>query len=118
VLQPQPEAPQAPQPEPETEVGQPEPPVVVELVNAAPSVVAATPSDGQIGVGLSPKVQVTFSEPMDKASVEAAFQMVAPVMAGTFSWNSAAPRSASAGARGVTSGSPPRVAIAGRASKG
>jgi hypothetical protein len=88
VLQPQPEAPQAPQPEPETEVGQPEPPVVVELVNAAPSVVAATPSDGQIGVGLSPKVQVTFSEPMDKASVEAAFQMVAPVMAGTFSWNS------------------------------
>ena len=48
-----------------------------------PSVVSTYPTDGATGVPTNTQVRVTFSEPMDTASVEAAFS-IAPSVTGTF----------------------------------
>jgi len=52
----------------------------------APSVVSVTPSSGATGVSKDANVVITFSEPMDQASAQAAFQS-ADLGTFTFSWN-------------------------------
>jgi serine protease AprX len=55
-----------------------------------PTVTAVTPSEGATGVAANTNVTVTFSEPMDQASVQSAFSLVKAgggSVAGTFSWN-------------------------------
>ncbi|MBL8917836.1 MAG: Ig-like domain-containing protein [Myxococcaceae bacterium] len=56
---------------------------------AAPSVVSFTPANGATGVSRSTNITVTFSEPMDKASVQVAFGVTAPPAfnVGTFTWS-------------------------------
>ncbi len=61
----------------------PVPPVVD---STAPSVVSVTPSSGATGVSKDANVVVTFSEPMDQASAQAAFQS-ADLGTATFSWS-------------------------------
>lgn len=68
--------------EPEPPVEQPEPPA---SVDEAPYIIEFSPADGETGVGLKPVVSVTFSEPMDEASTEAAFSISPPVL-GAFAW--------------------------------
>jgi hypothetical protein len=78
------------------------------LDRTAPAVQSAAPAGGATGVATSTAVTVTFSEAMDKASVQSAFSLRrasdgAPV-AGTFSWSANAltfrPSAALAGATG------------------
>jgi len=52
----------------------------------APSVVSVTPSSGATGVSKDANVVVTFSEPMNQASAQTAFQS-ANLGASTFSWS-------------------------------
>jgi hypothetical protein len=44
----------------------------------APTVTMVTPATGAIGVAQKPSISVTFSEPMDKASAQAAFSVTSP----------------------------------------
>jgi len=50
-----------------------------------PTVLSTSPSDGAANVAVSADVEMTFSEPMDHASAEAAFSISGGVT-GTFSW--------------------------------
>jgi len=55
----------------------------------APSVTAATPADGAVGISKNDAVVLTFSEPMDTAATEAAFELLAPdgtPLPVSFSW--------------------------------
>lgn len=54
-----------------------------------PTVVSSDPANGAIGVPLQPTIVVTFSEPMDKASVQTAFAITSPagVSTGAPSWS-------------------------------
>lgn len=56
----------------------------------APTILEVLPEDGAIGVAAGDPILVLFSEPMDKASTQAAYQS-ADIPAGsvTFSWNDA-----------------------------
>ena len=56
--------------------------------NTPPIVESTSPADGAENVTLSSPVTVTFSEPMDAASVQEAFS-ISPEVAGGFSWNAA-----------------------------
>lgn len=56
------------------------------LDNLRPSIVSITPDDGASGVDVVTSIRITFSEPMDRKSVEAAFD-VSPVLAGRFVWS-------------------------------
>lgn len=51
-----------------------------------PTVTASTPADNAIGVDPSSGISVTFSEPMDQGSAEAALSSVPALPAGTFAW--------------------------------
>jgi len=82
---PQPENP-APQPQPEP---QPEPEPDVLVLNAPPSVVKVVPADDATGAARNSNIAVHFSEPMDRASAQAAFKMTNPLTPGVFSWNEA-----------------------------
>jgi hypothetical protein len=57
----------------------------------APAATAVTPADGATAVATSTAVSVTFSEPMDKASAQAAFSLVrdadGAAVAGSLSWS-------------------------------
>jgi hypothetical protein len=54
-----------------------------------PTVTGTTPADGATGISRSTNIEVTFSEPMDKASTQTAFQIINPAgVTGTFSWPS------------------------------
>ena len=57
----------------------------------APTTTAATPADGTTGIATTAAVTVTFSEPMDRTSAQAAFSLVRAAdgtsMAGSFSWS-------------------------------
>jgi subtilisin len=57
----------------------------------APTTGAVSPADGATAVATGTAVSVTFSEPMDKASAEAAFSLArasdGAAVAGSFSWN-------------------------------
>jgi hypothetical protein len=55
--------------------------------NTPPGVVSTYPAGGATGVPTNTQIRVTFSEPMDAASVEAAFD-IAPATAGLFDWAS------------------------------
>ena len=50
-----------------------------------PTVVSTYPGSGATGVPTNTQIRVTYSEPMDTASAEAAFHM-APAVTGTFEW--------------------------------
>jgi hypothetical protein len=54
-----------------------------------PTVVSTSPDNGELGVAPNTKLTVTFSEPMDKASVQVAFSMSVPMAlnGGTFAWS-------------------------------
>ncbi|NNC02155.1 Ig-like domain-containing protein [Corallococcus exiguus] len=56
-----------------------------------PSVLSTTPDNGAIGLVRKPTIKVTFSEPMNRASTEAAisFETPAGFTPGEFSWNAA-----------------------------
>jgi hypothetical protein len=55
---------------------------------AVPVITAVLPADGAIGVELKPKVTVTFSRSMDRASTEAAFSIEgAGLLSGAFEWS-------------------------------
>jgi hypothetical protein len=57
----------------------------------APAVDGVSPADGATGVATNAAVSVTFSEPMDKTSAQAAFSLVrasdGAAVAGSFSWS-------------------------------
>jgi Bacterial Ig-like domain len=55
-------------------------------VNEAPYVVSISPEDGDTGISPAANVKVVFSESMDKASVQAAFNL-STGNCGAFSWN-------------------------------
>jgi hypothetical protein len=57
----------------------------------APTVLATSPSQASVGNARNPVLEVIFSEPMNKASVQAAFVVTAPagLNTGSFSWNEA-----------------------------
>ncbi|MCU0699388.1 MAG: Ig-like domain-containing protein [Myxococcaceae bacterium] len=54
-----------------------------------PTVVSTTPDNGAMGVSTSSKIAITFSEPMDKASVQVAFVVNVPMElnGGSFVWS-------------------------------
>jgi hypothetical protein len=55
-----------------------------------PTVVSVSPADGAMGVRANTNLVVTFSEPMDRVSTQAAYQSAdIPTSGVTFSWNSA-----------------------------
>lgn len=56
-----------------------------------PEVLSVTPYQGESNVALERTVQITFSQPMDRASVEAAFQLLTwgRSVEGTFNWDDA-----------------------------
>ena len=56
------------------------------LETTPPTVTAATPEGGAIGVDSSSGISVTFSERMNKGSAEAAFSSVPALPAGSFTW--------------------------------
>src|SRR5688572_11971521 len=80
-VQPEQPAPQPPVIEPEPE---PEEPVVLVV---PPTIEKTTPVNGSTGNTRGTKLLFYFSRPMDKASVNAAFAMVSPVVNGTISWD-------------------------------
>ena len=80
-VQPEQPAPQPPVIEPEPE---PEEPVVLVV---PPTIEKTTPVDNSTGNTRGTKLLFYFSRPMDKASVNAAFTMVSPVVNGTISWD-------------------------------
>ncbi|MFO8109491.1 MAG: NosD domain-containing protein [Thermoplasmata archaeon] len=51
-----------------------------------PSIISVSPPDGSEDVTLDTDIQVNFSEPMDKTSVEEAFH-ISPSVNGTFDWD-------------------------------
>jgi len=54
-----------------------------------PTVTSTTPVAGATGISRSTNIEVVFSEPMDKASAQTAFQITSPAgVTGTFSWPS------------------------------
>ena len=53
--------------------------------NTPPSVVSTFPANGAVGVPTNTQIRVTFSEPMDTASAEAAFR-ITPAVVGKFEW--------------------------------
>lgn len=56
----------------------------------APEVTWFMPRDGDINISLTESISITFNQPMDHVSTEAAFHLQSPdgtVPAGTFSWN-------------------------------
>lgn len=57
-----------------------------------PTVLSTSPSQASIGNARNALLEVVFSEPMNKASVQAAFSITAPagLNGGSFSWNEAA----------------------------
>ena len=55
--------------------------------DAPPSVVSSYPANGATGIPTNTQIRVTFSEPMDTASAEAAFH-IAPAVTGKFDWAS------------------------------
>lgn len=57
----------------------------------APAVLATSPSQASIGNARNPVLEVVFSEPMNKTSVQAAFVITAPAgfNSGSFTWNEA-----------------------------
>jgi DNA-binding beta-propeller fold protein YncE len=57
-----------------------------EIDATLPTVVSINPANGATGVSLKDSILITFSEPMDTASVRAAFG-IAPAISGTFAWN-------------------------------
>ena len=57
-----------------------------EVANA-PVVVSTEPADKATGVALGAKITVTFSESMDRSSVEQAFNITPSAGPGTFTWN-------------------------------
>lgn len=88
-----------PEPEPETdgdpETGQPDPDddtdtddVPVDEDQTPPAVETASPADGDAGILRDAVIEVVFDEPMDKASVQAAWQSPElPSAVVTFAWN-------------------------------
>jgi PKD repeat protein len=62
--------------------------VIVTLADiTAPTVTGRSPSDGATEVAVDENVQITFSEAMDKTSVQAAFQLNGGTVVGTFGWS-------------------------------
>jgi hypothetical protein len=61
--------------------------VCTQADNTPPGVVSTYPAGGATGVPINTQIRVTFSEAMDTASVEAAFD-IAPATAGSFQWAS------------------------------
>lgn len=61
-------------------------PAAVPGDGVAPAVVAFSPDDGASNVSRSAAIQVTFSEPMEETTTEAAFWTF-PAVAGPVSWN-------------------------------
>ncbi|WNZ59560.1 Ig-like domain-containing protein [Myxococcus sp. MxC21-1] len=57
----------------------------------APTILNTTPGQASIGVARDTVIEVLFSEPMDKNSVQAAFAITSPagLNSGSFSWNEA-----------------------------
>lgn len=57
----------------------------------APTITAVTPTHQSVGAARNTNISVTFSEPMDKASAQAAFAITSPVgfSGGVFSWDAA-----------------------------
>lgn len=54
----------------------------------APTIMAVSPADAAIGSLVRPPITVTFSEPMDQATVESAFSFVSPIgTTATYSWS-------------------------------
>ncbi|AWR85636.1 Ig-like domain-containing protein [Meiothermus taiwanensis] len=54
-----------------------------------PTVTAHVPANEATGIARNTNIEVTFSEPMDKASTQTAFQITSPAgVTGTFSWPS------------------------------
>ncbi|GEM81969.1 Ig-like domain-containing protein [Meiothermus hypogaeus] len=54
-----------------------------------PTVTVYFPADGATGIARNINIEITFSEPMDKASTQTAFQITSPAgVTGTFSWPS------------------------------
>jgi hypothetical protein len=56
-----------------------------------PTVLSATPADSAIGIARNASITVRFSEPMDRASAQTAFEITSPqgFNSGVFDWNSA-----------------------------
>ena len=53
-----------------------------------PTIVSVTPANNAVGVTVSDNIVVNFSEPMDLASAQTAFQITAPTgVTGTFTWS-------------------------------
>ena len=61
--------------------------VCTQADNTPPGVVSTYPAGGATGVPINTQIRVTFSEAMDTASVEAAFD-IAPATEGLFDWAS------------------------------
>jgi hypothetical protein len=59
--------------------------VTVAITIAPPTVLSISPADGATGIPTDTAVVITFSGPMDRASVERAFA-IAPTVSGTFNW--------------------------------
>lgn len=57
-----------------------------EADNTPPTVVVVSPANGSLAVSFRDSVVITFSEPMDTASVRAAF-VISPAASGHFSWS-------------------------------
>jgi hypothetical protein len=75
----------APGDEPQGNAGMP---AVDEGDTDAPTVISSLPADGAVGVNANSNIQIQFSEPMDKDSVEQAYQSEdLPAGALSFSWN-------------------------------
>ena len=56
----------------------------------APSITGSAPADNAVGLAQKPSITVNFSESMDRATAQAAFQIVNPAgVTGTFNWNGA-----------------------------
>ncbi|MCP4312688.1 MAG: hypothetical protein GY790_15610 [Bacteroidetes bacterium] len=55
--------------------------------NDAPTVTGTTPADDATGIALDSDITITFSEAMDKASVEAAISVVPTLTNATYTWD-------------------------------